>query len=138
MTQISIARRTTGLLLAVALVGCLAACGQSPAPEKAAPAAPAQPAPVAQVDSKRLANLDGEPDQWLTPGRDAQGTYYSPLEAINDKNVERLGFAWDYKLGTNRGLEATPVVVETSRIEAAAQAWPSRRLRSTSHPSCQP
>ena len=83
----------TGRLLPAALLGCLAACGQSPAPEKAAPA---QPAPVAQVDGKRLANLDGEPDQWLTPGRDAQGTYYSPLEAINDKNVERLGFAWDY------------------------------------------
>ena len=123
MTQISLARRMAGLLLAATLLGCLAACGQSPAPQKKAPAqpaAPVQPA-VAQVDSKRLANLDGEPDQWLTPGRDAQGTYYSPLEAINDKNVERLGFAWDYKLGTNRGLEATPVVVDG--VMYAAGNW---------------
>ena len=50
-----------------------------------------------------------------------QGTYYSPLEAINDKNVERLGFAWDYKLGTNRGLEATPVVVDG--VMYAAGNW---------------
>jgi len=64
------------------------------------------------VDAKRLAGVDQEPDQWLTPGRDGGGTYYSPLDTINDKNVERLGFAWDYKLGTKRGLEATPVVVD--------------------------
>src|ERR1700743_2032169 len=106
MTQAFIARWHIRLPLPAVLLGCLSACGQAPAPEThKGPAA----APVAQVDSRRLASLDGEPRQWLTPGRDAGGTYYSPLDAINDKNVERLGFAWDYKLGTNRGLEATAV-----------------------------
>ena len=97
-----------------------AGCGQAQPPDRAArvPAAAPLPVaaslPVARVDAQRLADADAgrEPDQWLTPGRDGAGTYYSPLDAINDKNVERLGFAWDYKLGTRRGLEATPVVVD--------------------------
>ena len=58
------------------------------------------------------AQADPQPDQWLTPGGDAGGSYYSPLDTINAENVSRLGFAWDYDLGTQRGLEATPVVVE--------------------------
>ena len=66
----------------------------------------------AAVDSPRLAGGAREPDQWFTPGRDIAGTYYSPLDDINDGNVERLGFAWDYHFGTRRGLEATPVVVD--------------------------
>ena len=78
---------------------------QSPAPSRAAP-------PAGAVDSPRLAAGAHEPDQWFTPGRDLEGTYYSPLDAINDGNVARLGFAWDYHLGTRRGLEGTPVVVD--------------------------
>ncbi len=69
-------------------------------------------APTAAVDAARLSNAAHEPDQWFAPGRDTQGTYYSPLAAINDQNVARLGFAWDYHLGTRRGLEGTPVVVD--------------------------
>ena len=72
---------------------------------------PAPPAP-ARVDGERLANADREPDNWFTPGRDAEGTYYSPLDAIDDHNVSRLGFAWAYKLDTQRGLQGTPVVVD--------------------------
>jgi quinohemoprotein ethanol dehydrogenase len=53
-----------------------------------------------------------ESDQWLSPGHDAQGTYYSPLEDINTDNVGRLGFAWDYRLGTSRGQESTPLVID--------------------------
>jgi quinohemoprotein ethanol dehydrogenase len=67
---------------------------------------------AAQVDTERLMHAAQEPDQWFTPGRDADGTYYSPLDSINAQNVTRLGFAWDYKLETNRGLQGTPVVVD--------------------------
>lgn len=67
---------------------------------------------VARVDGERLAGAEREPDQWFTPGRDWQGTYYSPLNSVNDRNVTRLGFAWEYKLGTTRGLAGTPVVVD--------------------------
>jgi quinohemoprotein ethanol dehydrogenase len=64
------------------------------------------------LDDARLANSAAEPGQWFTGGRDAQGTYYSPLDQINAGNVTNLGFAWEYRLGTYRGLEATPVVVD--------------------------
>jgi quinohemoprotein ethanol dehydrogenase len=52
------------------------------------------------------------PDQWLTPGRDADGTFYSPLKDIDAHNVARLGFAWDHLLGTRRGQESTPLVID--------------------------
>ena len=55
---------------------------------------------------------DRDPGQWPTAGRDDSGTYHSPLRDINTSNVSTLGFAWEYKLGTHRGLEATPVVVD--------------------------
>ncbi|MDB6089840.1 MAG: hypothetical protein JWN85_2624 [Gammaproteobacteria bacterium] len=109
MTPARFVRAMAERLLPAALLGCLAACNQAPAPEKDKGA---DPVPVARVDAKRLADIGQEPDQWITPGRDAGGTYYSPLDAISDKNIDRLGFAWDYKLGTKRGLEATPVVVD--------------------------
>ena len=49
---------------------------------------------------------------WPAPGGDQNGTYHSPLAAIDAANVGRLGFAWQYDLGTERGQEATPVVVD--------------------------
>ncbi|HVW69455.1 MAG TPA: PQQ-dependent dehydrogenase, methanol/ethanol family [Steroidobacteraceae bacterium] len=98
----------------------LSACNQERTPT-GSPEATAPPPPAARVDAQRLAHSESEPDQWLTPGRDAGGTYYSPLDSINDKNVARLGFAWDYKLGTKRGLEATPVVVDG--VMYAAGNW---------------
>lgn len=78
-------------------------------------------APAARVDATRLAGLASEPDQWLTPGRDAEGTYYSPLTDISADNVGRLGFAWEYALGTRRGQEGTPVVVDG--VMYAAGNW---------------
>jgi len=50
--------------------------------------------------------------EWLYYGGDQAGTKYSPLADINDQNIARIGFAWDYHTGTRRGLEATPVVVD--------------------------
>ena len=64
------------------------------------------------VDEARMKAAPAEPDNWVTSGRDQDGTYYSPLTRINDKNVGGLGFAWDYDLGTHRGQEATPIVVD--------------------------
>src|SRR5256885_14791216 len=64
------------------------------------------------VDAARLARTEAEPYEWITSGRDAGGSYFSPLSQINEHSVERLGFAWQYALGTSRGLEASPVVVD--------------------------
>lgn len=96
---------------ALALVLC--ACNGKPAADNVAakPAPPPRPT-AGNVDAARLARASDEPDQWFTPGRDGAGTYYSPLRDINAGNVPKLGFAWQYRLGTHRGLEATPVVVD--------------------------
>jgi quinohemoprotein ethanol dehydrogenase len=86
--------------------GCERKISAPPAPA----ATSAAGAPAAAIDAARLAA--GEPDQWLTPGRDPNGTYFSPLTDVNAGNVAQLGFAWDYRLGTGRGLEGTPLVVD--------------------------
>lgn len=65
-----------------------------------------------QIDGKRLLAADQHPGEWLTSGRDFGKSHYSPLAQINKQNVGRLGFAWDYDTHTNRGLEATPIVVD--------------------------
>jgi len=68
--------------------------------------------PAGQIDRKRLLAADRHPEEWLTAGRDFGKGHYSPLAQINVQTVDRLGFAWDYDTHTNRGLEATPIVVD--------------------------
>ncbi len=48
---------------------------------------------------------------WPTIGGGAAGAHYSRLAAIDSHDVDRVGFAWQFRLPTTRGLEATPVVV---------------------------
>src|SRR5580700_6252676 len=86
----------------------LGACSQ----KVATPSAATKPQPAANVTAARLNAGEAEADQWFTAGRDANGTYYSPLKDITPANVAHLGFAWDYKLGTNRGQESTPLVID--------------------------
>jgi quinohemoprotein ethanol dehydrogenase len=64
------------------------------------------------VTAQRLAAADRDPENWYTLGRDADQNYFSPLSTINAGNVAQLGFAWAYDLGTTRGQEATPIVVD--------------------------
>jgi quinohemoprotein ethanol dehydrogenase len=102
------ARYVLSCALTGALFGTLFGCHEHAAPATAVKASIS--AKAAAVDAARLANLN--PDQWLTAGRDEDGTYYSPVADINATNVAKLGFAWDYRLGTHRGLEATPLVID--------------------------
>ncbi len=98
---------------ACVLVGLLAAAGLAACSERTAvPAVGTARASFAAVSEARVNAAAAEPDQWFTSGRDAGGTFHSPLDAINKTSVGRLGFAWHYSVGTNRGLEATPVVVD--------------------------
>jgi quinohemoprotein ethanol dehydrogenase len=64
------------------------------------------------IDTDRMAHADEQPGEWLTDGGDGTGAYYSHLTQINAGNARQLGFAWDYELHSNRGLEATPIVVD--------------------------
>jgi quinohemoprotein ethanol dehydrogenase len=52
-----------------------------------------------------------EDGSWLSYGRTAAETRYSPLKEIDTSNVGRLGLAWSYVLGAGGGnQEATPLV----------------------------
>ena len=66
-------------------------------------------------------------DHWTNPGGDAGKTRHSTLGDINPGTVGRLGLAWMAELGTNRGLEATPVevggVLYTSGVAGRAYAF---------------
>jgi len=64
------------------------------------------------IDEARLQSPASEPQNWLTPGRDRNQSYFSPLATIDSGNVGRLGFAWSYDMPTVRGQEATPIVVD--------------------------
>lgn len=68
--------------------------------------------PAATVDTERIADADAEPGNWMTVGRSYREQYYSPLDEIDRESVERLGLAWSFDLDTNRGQEATPLVVD--------------------------
>jgi quinohemoprotein ethanol dehydrogenase len=97
---------TGALARALATTMMVAVCGCHQSNPPAPMAAMASTAPPPHLSAA------GDPDQWLTPGRDANGTYYSPLQDINTGNVGKVGFAWDYRLGTNRGQESTPLVID--------------------------
>ena len=90
----------------------------------------AEPSTAAQVDRARMLAADHEPGTWMTAGRDAGKSHYSPLASINAGNLEQLGFAWDFATHTNRGLEATPIVVDgvlyTSGVSGRAYALDAR------------
>jgi PQQ-dependent dehydrogenase (methanol/ethanol family) len=49
---------------------------------------------------------------WPLYGRDAGEQRYSPLDQITPATVSRLGLAWYYQLDTDRGQEATPIMVD--------------------------
>ncbi len=50
-------------------------------------------------------------DQWPYVGGDQAGTWFSSLTDINDGNAAQLGLAWSYDMGTERGQEASPLVI---------------------------
>ncbi|MCC7463500.1 MAG: PQQ-dependent dehydrogenase, methanol/ethanol family [Gammaproteobacteria bacterium] len=66
----------------------------------------------ADVDGARIAAADREPGNWMSHGRTYDEQRFSPLDKINAANVKDLGLAWYADLDTNRGQEATPIVVD--------------------------
>src|SRR5690349_1377924 len=85
---------------ALVLAGALAACGgKQPAAEPAAGHAPAAAADAAAPPGAPA------PGEWPLPGRDAQGTRYSPLTQLTRDNVGKLAVAWTFSSGTARGFE---------------------------------
>ena len=64
------------------------------------------------LDGERIVNADDEPGNWLAHGRTYDEQRFSPLDQITTDNVGDLGLAWYFDTGTDRGLEASPIVVD--------------------------
>ena len=93
---------------AILSVGLLVlGCADTPPPA----AEPTVTMPAA-VDAHRLENANSEPGSWLSYGRTYDEQRFSPLNSVDDQNAAELGLAWSYDLKTQRGVEATPIVVD--------------------------
>jgi PQQ-dependent dehydrogenase (methanol/ethanol family) len=98
-----IAVRRLLLLIVLLLGGCDREQAAAPQP---APAA----VPAAAVGEAAVAPL---PDtDWAQHGNDYREQRYSSLEQVNRDNVQDLGLAWSFDMYTQRGVEATPLVVD--------------------------
>jgi quinohemoprotein ethanol dehydrogenase len=97
----------TGLRIALAPLALLglaaAACSQQTAAPRSGPVDAARITAAAQTDA---------PGDWLTHGRTYSEQRYSPLAEIAAGNVAELGLAWSFDLDTDRGQEATPLLVD--------------------------
>jgi PQQ-dependent dehydrogenase (methanol/ethanol family) len=74
----------------------------------------------ADVDGARIVAADKEPGNWMTTGRTYDEQRFSPLDKINATNAGQLGLVWSYDLDTNRGQEATPIVVDGTMYVSTA------------------
>jgi PQQ-dependent dehydrogenase (methanol/ethanol family) len=70
------------------------------------------PRGAAAVDGARQLAADKEPGTWMSAGRTYDEQRYSPLTGVNKANVKGLGLAWYGDIDSERGQEATPVVVD--------------------------
>ena len=66
----------------------------------------------AHVDSARMARANAEAGQWMSPGRTYDEQRFSPLTQVNQKTVGQLGLAWYADLDADRGVEASPLMVD--------------------------
>ncbi|MEC7551605.1 MAG: PQQ-dependent dehydrogenase, methanol/ethanol family [Pseudomonadota bacterium] len=100
-----------GTVAALALVGILS----STSLERSEADTPMQAAPsttVGLIDTQRILAADEAPGDWLAYGRDYGEQRFSPLTQINKKTIKDLELAWSFDMYTNRGLEASPIVVD--------------------------
>lgn len=59
--------------------------------------------------------------EWPTNGGDVEGSYWSSLDQVAERNVAELGPAWVFDLDTTRGQESEPIVV--GGVMYVSSAW---------------
>jgi PQQ-dependent dehydrogenase (methanol/ethanol family) len=87
----------------------------APGPEASYTAAGKSLAPSAghaTPDTNGVSSSTAHGGDWPLPGRDPQGTRYSPLDLITPANVKDLKAAWTFSTGYARGFEGQPLVVD--------------------------
>lgn len=103
---------TAAALVALAVAAC--AGGRAQRAEEATGDDLAQRirAATLAIDDARLLAAGDDLGNWLLHGRTYAEQRHSPLDQIHAGNVAKLGLAWSLELGTNRGVEATPIAVD--------------------------
>ena len=84
--------------LALALAATLAAC-QKPA------------SGAGNVDGARIAAADTN-GEWVSNGKGYSEQRFSPLDKVSTANIGQLGLAWYAQFDTDRGQEATPLMID--------------------------
>jgi quinohemoprotein ethanol dehydrogenase len=97
------------VIAAAALLLCTVGVGQAWAAE----------APV-KVDAARMNNADRDAANWLSYGRTYSEQRFSALSSITADNAKQLGLAWFADLDTNRGQQATPLVIDGAMYVSTA------------------
>lgn len=96
------------LLFMAGLLLIMICCGSDPVPGSKEHIANV----TTQIGADRLLSADATPEDWLTYGKNYNEDRFSPLDQITKANIDSLGLAWSINLGTTRGIEATPIVVD--------------------------
>ena len=99
-----IPHRLLAVLVALPLAACQGGIAWDPSGDR-----PNEPA---TVDQPRLLQANAEPEQWLAHGRTYAEERHSPLDQIDVDSVAELGLAWSFDLETQRGIEATSLVID--------------------------
>ena len=98
----------TGLLLILVITGC----SNSNEKELIESSEVSGSSSIGLIDDERILSAESEPGNWLAFGRTYDERRFSPLKQINKDSVSNLGLVWSKDMGTNRALEATPIVVD--------------------------
>lgn len=107
--------KTLAVLLAALLV--LSACSEQKIDDQPTSDASAQSADLNDTHAKEGVSLvsgdtiiQASNTGWRSHGRTYSEQRHSPLASVNNENVESLGLAWSFDLGSSRGIETTPIV----------------------------
>src|SRR6185369_9351544 len=89
----------------VAGIACAAFLLQAPASS--------QPAPKpGNVNQSRVLSAADSANNWMVYGGNFESQHFSPLNAVNDKNIGKLGLAWSADVDSPMGLALEPIVID--------------------------
>ncbi len=111
--QVDSACRFTGAILLGLAISCGGALAEDLTPAKIK-------ASTGAVDGAFVKANTASSNDWPTIGLDYAETRFSRLNQITSDNVKGIGLVWSYNLESERGVEATPVVVDGIMYQTAS------------------
>ncbi|MDT8429694.1 MAG: PQQ-dependent dehydrogenase, methanol/ethanol family [Pseudomonadales bacterium] len=111
--RVTLRARVCLLAVALGVVACSGESGGTPTAEsEAALSRQGEESVLVPVTAARIEAAAGNNAEWLAHGRTYAEDRFSPLNQINRDTVSELGVAWYFDLDTDRGQEATPLVID--------------------------